>query len=99
MIKLSEQLAQKIVDKMMKVIPYNVIITDEQGVIIGSGDLKRIHKFHSVAKNVLEYEKMIEIYYDCSSGVKAGVNSPIFFQGKLVGVIGIAGNPRYCKTF
>lgn len=99
MIKLSEQLAQKIVDKMMKVIPYNVIITDEQGIIIGSGDLERIHKFHSVAKKVLEIEKTVEIYNDCSSGVKAGVNSPIFFQDKLVGVIGIAGNPDIVKPF
>lgn len=99
MIKLSEQLAQKIVDKMIKVIPYNVIITDEQGVIIGSGDLERIHKFHSVAKKVLEIEKMVEIYDDCSEGVKTGVNSPIFFHGKLVGVIGISGNPDIVKPF
>ncbi|MCH5138694.1 transcriptional regulator, partial [Clostridiaceae bacterium UIB06] len=82
MIELSEQLAQKIVDKMMEVISYNVIITDEQGIIIGSGDPNRIHQFHSVAKKVLETEKMIEIADDSSPGVKAGVNSPIFFNGK-----------------
>jgi carbohydrate diacid regulator len=99
MIKLSEQLAQKIVDKMMQVIPYNVIITDEQGIIIGSGNLERIHKFHSIAKKVLELEQTVEIYNDCSSGVKTGVNCPIFFQGKLVGVIGIAGNPDIVKPF
>ena len=99
MIKLSEQLAQKIVDKMMEVIPYKVIITDEQGVIIGSGDPKRIHQFHSAAKKVLETEKMVEISDDSSPGVKAGVNSPIFFKGKLVGVIGIAGNPSIVKPF
>lgn len=99
MIKLSEQLAQKIVDKMMEVIPYKVIITDEQGIIIGSGDPNRIHQFHSVAKKVLETEKMIEIADDSSPGVKAGVNSPIFFDGKPVGSIGITGNPEIVKSF
>jgi carbohydrate diacid regulator len=100
MIKLSEQLAQKIVDRMTKVIPYNVIITDEQGIIIGSGDLKRINKFHSVAKKVLEIKEMIEIpSNDPSVGVNSGVNVPIFFEGKLVGVIGIAGDPKVVKPF
>lgn len=99
MIELSEQLAQKIVDKMMGVIPYNVIITDEQGVIIGSGDPNRIHQFHSVAKKVLETKKIIEIPDDSSPGVKAGVNSPVFFNGKPVGAIGITGNPDIVKSF
>lgn len=99
MIKLSEQLAQKIVDKMMTVIPYNVIITDEQGVIIGSGDPERIHQFHSVAKKVMEFKRTIEIYKDTLVGVKIGVNCPIFFEGRLVGVIGITGNPDIVKTF
>lgn len=99
MIQLSEQLAQKIVDQMMKVIPYNVIITDEQGIIIGSGDPKRIYRFHPIAKKVIEIEKTVQISDDSSLGVKAGVNSPIFFDGKLVGVIGITGNPDIVKPF
>lgn len=99
MIQLSEQLAQKIVDKMMEVIPYKVIITDEQGVIIGSGDPDRIHQFHSVAKKVLETKKMIKIPDDSSPGVRAGVNSPIFFDGKPVGAIGITGDPEIVKSF
>lgn len=99
MIELSEQLAQKIVDKMMGVIPYKVIITDEEGIIIGSGDPGRIHQFHSVAKRVVETEEMIEIPDDSSPGVKAGVNSPIFFDGKPVGAIGITGDPDIVKSF
>lgn len=99
MIELSVQLAQKIVDKMMGVIPYKVIITDEEGIIIGSGDPDRIHQFHSVAKKVVETERMIEIPDDSSPGVKAGVNSPIFFDGKPVGAIGITGDPNIVKSF
>ena len=41
-IKLSKYIAQKIVSEMMDVIPYNINVMDENGVIIGSGDVKRI---------------------------------------------------------
>lgn len=99
MIKLSGQLAQKIVYKMMKVIPYNVIITNEQGVIIGSGDKNRINQIHSGAKSVLKFKKIVEINDNSSAGVKKGVNSPIFFEGKLIGVIGISGEPSIVKPF
>ena len=99
MIKLSKQLAQKIVYKIMKVIPYNVIITDEQGIIIGSADSNRINQVHSGAQKVLKSEKMVEIYDNSYAGVKIGVNSPIFFDRKLIGVIGISGNPSIVKPF
>jgi carbohydrate diacid regulator len=100
MIKLSKHIAQRIVDKMMRVIPYNVIITDEQGVIIGSGDKERIYKTHSAAQESLKLGKIVKTYEDNPSfTVKKGVNSPIFFQGKIVGVIGIAGDPDVVSAF
>ncbi len=99
MTKLSEKLAQKIVDKMVNVIPYNVIITDEKGIIIGSGDAERIHKFHSVAGQVLKLKKSVEISHESSVDVRPGVNSPIFFEKSLVGVIGISGDPKVVKPF
>lgn len=99
MIQLSEELAQKIVDRMMKVIPYNVIITDENGIIIASGDVERIHQFHSGAKQALNIKEIVEIDCDHSQGMKPGVNSPIFFQGNLLGVIGITGVPEIVKPF
>ncbi|MBV7274813.1 helix-turn-helix domain-containing protein [Clostridiaceae bacterium UIB06] len=99
MIKLSEQLAQRIVDQMIKVIPYEVIITNDQAIIIGSSYKERIGKFHSVSKSVLEAKEPVEIYDDSLLGVKKGVSSPIFFSGRLVGVIGVAGNPNVVKPF
>lgn len=98
--KLSKQLAQKIVDKMMQVIPYNVIIADEKGLIIGSSDRERIYKMHSGAQEALTYGKMVKVYDDSDAlNVKQGVNSPIFSEGKIVGVIGIAGDPDVVKAF
>jgi carbohydrate diacid regulator len=39
--KINKVLAQEIADKVMTVIPYNVNIMDETGMIIGSGDAYR----------------------------------------------------------
>ena len=43
---LSKSLAQKIVDRMMDIIPYNVNLMDKNGVIIASGDKDRINTLH-----------------------------------------------------
>lgn len=100
MIRLSEHLAQKIVDKMVKAIPYKVIITDDEGIIIGSMDKSRIHKFHVGAKEVITTGEILEVYEDNPlEDIKAGVNSPIFFEKKLVGVIGISGEPDKVRVF
>lgn len=52
---LSRELAQNISKKMMEVIPYNVNIMNEKGVIIGSGDKNRIGNIHKGAVETLCY--------------------------------------------
>ena len=89
---LNRELAQNIVNKMMEVIPYNVNIMNHKGVIIGSGDSSRIGMIHNGALEALRVKKVVEISKD-GDKVKSGVNSPIFFREKAIGVIGITGNP------
>lgn len=98
MIKLTEQQAQSIVDRMMNVIPYNVNIMNEKGILIGSGDKHRLHKPHEGAMEAIFKKKMIEI---SEGGVdtKPGVNMPIFFQNNIIGVIGITGEPEQVRPF
>lgn len=95
---LNRELAQNIVNKMMDVIPYNVNIMNHQGIIIGSGDSNRIGMLHNGALEALKVKKVIEIYKD-DDKVKSGVNSPIFFREKAIGVIGITGNPKKVRQF
>lgn len=95
---LNRELAQNIVNKMMDVIPYNVNIMNHQGIIIGSGDSNRIGMLHNGALEALKVKKVIEIYKD-DDKVKSGVNSPIFFRDKVIGVIGITGNPKKVRQF
>jgi carbohydrate diacid regulator len=90
--KLNKELAQEIANKVMNVIPYNVNIMDEEGLIIGSGDPKRIHTYHDGAVAAIKLREMITIY-DPKIGTKPGVNIPINFKNRIIGVIGISGDP------
>jgi carbohydrate diacid regulator len=98
MIKLTERLAQNIVDKMMDVVPYNVNIMNEQGLIIGSGDKNRLGKLHEGAIKAIAENNLIAVY-ESKGGARPGVNMPIHFNDTIVGVIGISGNPSEVEPF
>ncbi|TQR99717.1 CdaR family transcriptional regulator [Paenibacillus ottowii] len=98
MFPLSERQAQDIVDKMMKDIPYNINIMNEQGIIIGSGERERVGTIHQGAVQALETGKMIEVWQD-RHYEKKGTNEPIVIHHELVGVIGISGNPDEVRPF
>lgn len=90
--KLSKAIAQRIVLEMMNVIPYNINVMDEKGIIIGSGDIDRIGNIHEGAKRAIDSKHIIEIYED-NEKMKPGVNEPIIFNNEIIGVIGITGHP------
>ncbi|ALA52087.1 sugar diacid recognition domain-containing protein [Shouchella clausii] len=92
---LTHELANEIVTRTMDIVPSNVNIMNAEGAVIASGEKKRLFNIHSIAVDVLRTGKSISINPtgDCPSGTKPGINLPIRFQGKSVGVIGITGNP------
>lgn len=96
--QLSETLAQDIVDKMMKDIPYNINIMNAQGIIIGSGNSKRVGTVHQGAVQALSSGKRIEVQED-TEYEKKGTNEPIVIGHSYVGVIGITGNPEEVRPF
>src|SRR4051812_39508893 len=96
--KMYQALAQEIADKVMNVIPYNVNIMDEIGLIIGSGDPKRIGTYHQGAISAIEQGAIVSIYHS-EEGSQPGVNMPIHFRNKIMGVIGISGDPNIVGPF
>lgn len=100
---LNKVLAQNIVDRMMDIIHYNVNIMDKKGIIIASGQKERIGKVHEGAKNSLKTQNIVEV--DCeknnfkTTGVKCGVNIPITFNERIIGVIGVTGKPDKVRDF
>lgn len=71
--KLSKAIAPKIVLEMMNVIPYNINVMDENGIIICSGDNERIGNIHEGAKKAIDSKHIIEVYED-NEKMKPGVN-------------------------
>lgn len=96
--KLTREQAQSIVEQVMEVIPYNINIMNDKGIIIGSGDLKRLNKLHMGAVEAIKKREAIEVYHG-TKDVKPGINTPIFFQDNPIGVIGITGEPDIVRPF
>ncbi|WP_238948444.1 sugar diacid recognition domain-containing protein [Clostridium sp. YIM B02569] len=95
---LSKTIAQKIVLEMMNVIPYNINVMDESGIIIGSGDSKRIGNLHEGARKAIDNQQINEVFEE-DDRMKPGVNEPIIINDKVIGVIGITGHPDEVRRF
>lgn len=93
---------QKIVDRVISILGKNINIINSEGIIIASGDKSRINAFHAGAKlAVLERKEVIvednnlNLYKNC----KKGVNLPIYYNGEILGVVGISGEPSEVKGY
>lgn len=97
--KLNEKLAQEIVNRMMKDIPYNINIMNEKGYIIASGKKERIGQLHIGAQQILKSQKIETktMAQKCGDQGLPGVNMPISVDNHLVGVVGITGDPEKVK--
>ncbi|MFD3447841.1 CdaR family transcriptional regulator [Microbacteriaceae bacterium 4G12] len=89
---LSSHHAQKIVEDMYHIANYNLIFTDEQGIIIASVEKSRIGDLHEGALEVLRTKDKVVIRHSKQfKGTKQGIAYPIALNKKVVGVIGITG--------
>ncbi|WP_301107374.1 sugar diacid recognition domain-containing protein [Sporosarcina sp.] len=99
---LNSLLANDITERTMKIINRNINVMNDKGMIISSGDKKRIQTIHEGAVTVIDRQEDFEISEQDAErlhGVKAGINLPIRFNGEIVGVIGITGNPDEIRNY
>lgn len=95
-------MAQKIVDRSMKVTGHNVNVMNQQGVIIGSGLPERINQQHEGALQVLSKGLPVEIQDQQEStlhSVQQGINLPVCLNGQIIGVVGITGEPGQVRKY
>lgn len=100
--KLSQELAQKIVQEARSALDEHFIIVDTNGYIIASSEPDRVGRFHEGAKIAMAKGHAIDIGpedVDRLIGVKAGINMPITHEGEIIGVIGITGNPKDVRPY
>lgn len=102
MFELDRVLAQSIVDRAMAILPCNVNVMDSQGLIMGSGEAGRLDSRHEGAQLVLSNRRIIEIDSQlalCLKGVQPGINLPLMHDEKLIGVLGLTGEPEKLRTY
>ncbi|MRX06559.1 transcriptional regulator [Pseudoduganella sp. FT25W] len=99
---LSTELAQDIVTRTMRIIPYNVNVMDANGSIIASGNPARIGELHAGALLALAKKLTVEID-DASAknlhGAQPGINLPLTVHGQLCGAVGLSGAPDDVRQF
>lgn len=96
------EVAQAIVEKTMNILPHNINVMNEYGVIIGSGDPHRLDEIHEGAVQVIQQKASVVIGLkerERFRGANPGINLPIYFEKDIVGVIGISGNPQEIAAF
>lgn len=100
--QLNATLARQIVERAMKIIRYSVNVMDEYGRIIGSGDPTRLNQRHEGAILAINENRVVEIDPGTAQqlkGVKPGINLPIVFQHRVIGVVGISGEPDKVRNY
>ncbi|MFC0710986.1 CdaR family transcriptional regulator [Azorhizophilus paspali] len=102
MFELDYGLAQDIVSRAMAILPYNVNVMDSQGLILASGERSRINTRHEGAQLVLANGRVVAIDSQvaaCLRGVQPGINLPLFLDRRLIGVLGITGDPEQVRIY
>jgi carbohydrate diacid regulator len=99
---LSPSLAQEIAGDTSAVIGFNVLITDAEGMVIGSGDSSRVGSFHEASVEVVRTQEPAT--HNASQaqrlqGVRPGVTLPLVTGGRAVGTVGITGTPAQVRRF
>lgn len=99
---LSKSIAAEIVKETMIRLNKNINIFDTNGIIIATGDEKRLHCFHEGALYVVKTGKTLVITeenLDDWKGSKKGINFPLYYNEEIIGVVGISGEKEDVEEF
>ena len=91
------EMAAEFLRKLGRHLDYNINIMDRNGVIIASRDSSRVGTFHESAFRLLETGadmQQVGTGEPLPAGTRPGVNLPIVYRGRTLGVVGVTGDPR-----
>lgn len=90
--------SQHIVNELSAIVDRNINFMNDEGIIIASTDQSRIGSVHEGALIVLKTKKKLLVEENQFAGSKAGINLPVYFENRVIGVIGItATEPEVLK--
>jgi carbohydrate diacid regulator len=100
--KLLPKLAAKIVSEVQQVINEDIIVVDTNSIIVASTEEGRVGTFHEGAQRVLRSKHKLYIHQTMArelKGVREGINMPIMFEERVIGVIGVTGDPKEVEPY
>ena len=93
-------LANQIVNTIGDVCEKNVNIISPGGIILASTDSSRVGTFHEIGHLVAQQKSAIEVQDDSTyAGTHRGINMPIYYNGRIIAVVGITGNPNEVRKY
>jgi carbohydrate diacid regulator len=98
---IAKTFAMQIVEEISGIIHQHINFIDEHGIIIASTDPSRIDSVHMGAKRLID-EGLTQLIIASDHeypGSRKGINLPITVDEKIVGVIGITGEPQDVAKF
>ncbi len=97
---INRALAAQIVETVKDVCGYDINYINPNGMIYASTDEKRIGTYHEIGHQAAKARETIEVRQgDDFQGVHPGVNLPFIYNGDLIAVIGISGNPDEVRRY
>src|SRR5437773_9871622 len=97
---LTTGLAQEIAGETSGIIGFNVLITDRDGTVIGSGDTGRVGTFHEASVEVMRTRQPATHSAAQARrlrGVRPGITLPIVLNGSALGTVGLTGSPSQVR--
>jgi carbohydrate diacid regulator len=95
--------AQELAENTSEIAGFSVLLTDEEGTVIGSNDPSRLGTLHSPSLGVMQTRRTEITTPEQASrlpeGVRPGITLPISFAGRVVGSIAIAGPPEEVSRY
>ena len=88
--------ARQIVEELGGILDEKVNVMDSSGEIVASTDPERVGELHMGALRIIKNNLPILVVEDndLKKGVRAGINLPVLFEGKIAGVVGVTGDPE-----
>ena len=98
-IRLSAALAQRIVDELAPAIQENLNLMDAEGFIIASSDVSRVGTLHPGAREAAATNQVVDVHSGTArEGERPGVNLPLEYRGRVIGVVGVTGKPAKVRS-
>jgi len=99
---LDKELCRRLSQSAHAIIGHHVLVTDINGVVLGSDDNSRVGTLHEASLKVLATGR--QAYHDLAaannlSGTRPGMTIPLRIDGHIVGTIGITGNPENISKY